>query len=360
MVDTILPVARARPAVIPGGHAGLGAAAVSVVDTYPSTASEHTPGSEAEFPKTAQEISDEDIGDIDADPYDGAEDSPREMEWADPDPVVQLQPLPDEEPRTGGLPGLVSEDEAPAPREISSEEEESPAFTSFEGLQAPGFERPASPAARSAPEAAAEATAPYSQETKEDDYKEAVDPWDDPLPAWDYSANEYPVLLSPEKSSNWKKILVPVAAVLLLAAAAAGYFIISQPSLDPQEAAAAEALVPTEAQQTDPRQTDTRQTEPQQSGPQATASEQSGQAPAPEYASAAPPEAARPAEAAAEVESNMGAFSLQAAAFPDEAAARQFSDYLVRASIPARVVAADLGKRGRWFRVRAGRFASAE
>ncbi|HKG22619.1 MAG TPA: SPOR domain-containing protein [Blastocatellia bacterium] len=333
MVDTILPVARARVAVISSGHAGLGAA-ISVIDDYPSTALAHPPDAE-------------DIDDIDVDPYDGAGGSPGELEWGDPDAALQLQPLPDEEPRTGGLPNIDSENEAPATQSISNEEEEPPAFPSPEPLQAPGLERPASRAARSAAEAS---TTYYPEETKEEDYKEAVDPWDDPLPAWDYSANEYPVLLSPNKSSNWKKILVPVAVLLFLAAAGAGYYLIFEPSLDPQEVAIAGAPDRAEAQQAEAQQTD----------PQASAPEQPGQAPAPEDAPAAPREAAAPAQAAAEVESNTGAFSLQAAAFPDEAAALQFSVYLVRASIPSRVVAADLGRRGRWFRVRAGRFASAE
>jgi len=52
--------------------------------------------------------------------------------------------------------------------------------------------------------------------------------------------------------------------------------------------------------------------------------------------------------------------SLQAASFPSESSAKQFQDKLVKAGLPAYVVAADIPHRGRWFRVRAGRFASQE
>jgi sporulation related protein len=55
-----------------------------------------------------------------------------------------------------------------------------------------------------------------------------------------------------------------------------------------------------------------------------------------------------------------GAFTLQAASFPNEAAAKQFSERLIRAGISAYVLPADIPRRGRWFRVRAGRFGSAD
>lgn len=53
-------------------------------------------------------------------------------------------------------------------------------------------------------------------------------------------------------------------------------------------------------------------------------------------------------------------FSLQAASFPREAAAQQFSERLVRAGVPAYIIAADIPRRGRWYRVRAGKFATQE
>jgi hypothetical protein len=67
---------------------------------------------------------------------------------------------------------------------------------------------------------------------------------------------------------------------------------------------------------------------------------------------------AAPPQAAAQTGRDL--FSLQAASFPNEPAAREFSEKLVRAGVPAYVIAADIPKRGRWYRVRAGKFATQE
>jgi cell division septation protein DedD len=55
-----------------------------------------------------------------------------------------------------------------------------------------------------------------------------------------------------------------------------------------------------------------------------------------------------------------GQFSLQAAAFPEESGAAEFAQKLKRAGLPSYVVSANVGKRGTWYRVRVGRFESAE
>ncbi|MFY9574882.1 MAG: SPOR domain-containing protein, partial [Blastocatellia bacterium] len=66
-------------------------------------------------------------------------------------------------------------------------------------------------------------------------------------------------------------------------------------------------------------------------------------------------------DAAASNDQNVqGRFSLQAAAFPTEAAADEFAEKLKQAGVPSYVVNADLARRGRWFRVRIGRFNTAE
>ncbi|HEX5732292.1 MAG TPA: SPOR domain-containing protein, partial [Blastocatellia bacterium] len=56
----------------------------------------------------------------------------------------------------------------------------------------------------------------------------------------------------------------------------------------------------------------------------------------------------------------VGSLTLQSAAFPDEAGASEFSTRLIRAGIPAYIVPADLPRKGRWFRVRVGRFSNAD
>jgi DedD protein len=53
-----------------------------------------------------------------------------------------------------------------------------------------------------------------------------------------------------------------------------------------------------------------------------------------------------------------GSLSFQMASFPSQAGADQFCEKLRNIGIPAYVVAADIPHRGKWFRVRAGRFAS--
>jgi DedD protein len=53
-----------------------------------------------------------------------------------------------------------------------------------------------------------------------------------------------------------------------------------------------------------------------------------------------------------------GSLSFQMASFPSQSGADQFCEKLRNIGIPAYVVAADIPHRGKWFRVRAGRFAS--
>lgn len=67
-----------------------------------------------------------------------------------------------------------------------------------------------------------------------------------------------------------------------------------------------------------------------------------------------------PSPQPASTQSGRDLFSLQAASFPNEPAARQFSEKLVRAGVPAYVIAAEIPRRGKWYRVRAGKFASQE
>ena len=51
-------------------------------------------------------------------------------------------------------------------------------------------------------------------------------------------------------------------------------------------------------------------------------------------------------------------YALQVASFPNESGAKQYSEKLVRAGVPVYVVSADIPRRGRWYRVRAGKFAT--
>ncbi|HYP28289.1 MAG TPA: SPOR domain-containing protein [Blastocatellia bacterium] len=339
MVERILPRASARVEVRPGGRAGLGVASVAIADAYEDSYESAAPVS-IEEPEPEAEFLDA-VSDLDEDRY-GAPGSPShsaddEIYFEAEPRLEQLQPIPDEDTHTGGLPGIDSE---PI---IFSSPNPIPEATAFE-QRAERADAPDS-----------EEAADYPGEAKTDDYKEATDPWENPLPAWEYSANEYPVLLNENRPSSWKKIMVP-AAVILFVALAAGYVLFFQPSSESQEAAAiqapAQSLLPASEQSAGEQSKEPRVEQPQ--------TEQPMPAPPPEAASTAPADSAPPAVAASGAESSGGAFSLQAASFPDEAAARHFSEYLASAGIPSRVVAAQLGRRGKWYRVRVGRFASPE
>ena len=52
--------------------------------------------------------------------------------------------------------------------------------------------------------------------------------------------------------------------------------------------------------------------------------------------------------------------TLQAASFPNEAAATAYTEKLIKAGVPAYVIGVDLPHKGRWYRVRAGKFERTE
>ena len=177
-----------------------------------------------------------------------------------------------------------------------------------------------------------------------------TDPWEAPLAAWDYSHSEWPVLVGPDRRKTFTTVRWAVAIVVVLASAAA-FFLVYR-SANPQRAADTDAgttnvsagdtqLVDGSADS--PAQSPVAQTQPDKTAP-----------------------ASQPAEAASgeAVESNgggaQGRFSLQAAAFPTQDGADEFAVKLKRAGLPSYVVPADLARRGRWFRVRIGRFNTAE
>jgi cell division septation protein DedD len=55
-----------------------------------------------------------------------------------------------------------------------------------------------------------------------------------------------------------------------------------------------------------------------------------------------------------------GKFALQAAAFSTQSEAEALAHNLKEAGVPSYVVSANLARRGKWFRVRVGRFNTAE
>ncbi len=178
---------------------------------------------------------------------------------------------------------------------------------------------------------------------------EAVtDPWEEPLPAWDYSRNEYPVLLSPKRPSRRRKLWPLIAVGLLIVAVIAAYFLLSRPNSPRTESA--------NAQNSSAESNGDSAASAAQPLPAPIATEQQS---APAQASPDISQAQAPATSPTEFGS-VGTLTLQSAAFPDESGADEFSKRLIRAGVPAYVVPADLAGKGRWFRVRVGRFTKAE
>jgi cell division septation protein DedD len=180
-----------------------------------------------------------------------------------------------------------------------------------------------------------------------------ADPWEEPLPAWDYSRNEWPVLMGPPRGRSFAKFKIPFALLMIFAFGAGFYyFIYPQISRDqpPPTDSVPLGLAP----------------EPRDSTPKPADSTAQSQAPstpseAPANVEAQPSQqAARDAAAASEIGNTKGRFALQAAAFPTQAGADEFAEKLKAAGVPSYVVSADLARRGRWFRVRVGRFNTAE
>ena len=63
----------------------------------------------------------------------------------------------------------------------------------------------------------------------------AIDPWDDPLPAWEYSRNEWPIIVEAKKKSKFAKLKIPIAIGVLAALAIIAYFVLKPPAENPQE-----------------------------------------------------------------------------------------------------------------------------
>jgi cell division septation protein DedD len=181
----------------------------------------------------------------------------------------------------------------------------------------------------------------------------AGDPWEDPLPAWDYSRSEWPVLMGPSRGRSFARFKVPFAVLMILGLGAAFYYLI-YPQISRDQPLPTDAVLPA------------RTPEPRAGAQETGNSSAQSQASTPPSASTAgaerqpaqPP--ARDAGVANEISNTQGHFALQVAAFPTQAGADDFAERLKTAGVPSYVVSANLARRGRWFRVRVGRFNTAE
>ena len=188
-------------------------------------------------------------------------------------------------------------------------------------------------------------------------YTQPTDPWEDPLPSWEYSRNEYPVLLSPNgrKSRSW--IWIVAAIVFLLAGAAVA---LSMIFLNPTRADqnGSKTVAASEPQTT---ALISHNEVAQKSDAEASAASKPDAPPSPEGSTQAGGQqtAAEPA-GKEEGGSAQGTISLQAMSSPSEDEAKRYAEKLAHAGIPAYVVGANIEGRGKWFRVRVGRFTTSE
>jgi hypothetical protein len=178
-----------------------------------------------------------------------------------------------------------------------------------------------------------------------------ADPWEDPLPAWEYSRNEWPLLINQAKPVVASRLKWPLigSLVIIACAVAAVYFFFIKPR---NEASVAPST--SEASAQPPLTVPVDQPKPADAPP-ATAN-----ATAPANPAATADKNAVPLASVNQVTDNQGKHALQAMASPNEGEANSFVERLKTAAIPAYVVRADLGSHGIWYRVRIGRFATTE
>ena len=183
----------------------------------------------------------------------------------------------------------------------------------------------------------------------------SADPWENPLPAWEYSQNEWPVLVGPRRGGPFARFKAPVVVLVILVFAAGFYYLIyrrTSPEL------ATDSFAPIRASKVaEPRASATPTAD---SAAQDKAPLPSADAPAKVEPKVTQPAALDVATATKEDSSAQGHFALQAASFPNGAAADEFAEKLKAAGVPSYVVSVDLPRRGTWFRVRVGRFNTEE
>lgn len=171
-------------------------------------------------------------------------------------------------------------------------------------------------------------------------------------PVWDETVDNYPVLMVQEEKRSLLKPLLAMAAMALIAVAAAGYWFVYKPYFS-GSASNATQRAGANVEDNSPA---AQPTKPEKSA--ATNTPTPAETPANAATTPATPADKPPEEAKTNLEgqTGQGKYSLQAASFPNEPAAKEFSEKLIRSGIPAYIASAEIAGKGRWFRVRVGRF----
>jgi cell division protein FtsN len=284
---------------------------------------------------------------------------PYEVEPYEAEPQVFLMAEPPERAHETAAPVETRPPEGPRKLERSQPEEPARLITLTREV-APGAQEDSDLAALKSLTAYKEAETTNRAGATSD--QEAIDPWDDPLPAWEYSRNEYPLYvgISERNSSHrLKSLLIPAVLIVLLIA---GYFALQSRSNAPQDQQAASpeqnraesALPGAPPQATDaakPASDGAQQSAAAPSGATAGAGDETKNVEKNDEAPSAPANASA---------GTQWRHALQALASPSEDEANLFAQRLVSAGIPAYVVPADINHRGKWFRVRVGGFNTAQ
>jgi hypothetical protein len=177
-----------------------------------------------------------------------------------------------------------------------------------------------------------------------------------------YGSEQWPVLLDAqeeETSGRWKLFVAAGLLLATVAVAAAAYFIVIKPkSVDTDKTTTTRFQQPSTIPSKAPGTSAGAAANPEANSPKPTevAAKQTEDA----AKVAQPQPAASVAPATNQPEVSTGQYSLQAASFPSSGGANEFAEKLVRAGVPAYVVSAVLPGKGRWYRVRVGRFNTQE
>jgi cell division septation protein DedD len=186
------------------------------------------------------------------------------------------------------------------------------------------------------------ADSPEKPESCEDGIE--INPTESAAHHWNHSQYELPIMVQAPESGRLARLNIPLAAALLLACGVGVYFLVYRPAIQASQSS----------------QTDTR-VQPAELKTSSTAAAAGLRQP--EQRESQTPALTENTKdnrtAGADSATGRGRYSLQAAAFPNEPGASEFSERLKRAGVPAYVVPADIAGRGRWFRVRVGRFETA-
>lgn len=164
-----------------------------------------------------------------------------------------------------------------------------------------------------------------------------TDSLEEPVQGSNYCQEDHPVVAPGGGLSKAAKLTLSVSAAVVLCCGVAGYLLVYRPSIQASQ---------------------TKQTVSEQTSKPATGGHS---IPLPLPSAPEPGSEVKESEGRqSENENTEGRYALQAAAFPSEPGATEFCERLKRAGVPAYVASADIAGRGRWFRVRVGRFESAE